>query len=224
MSDTIVPPAIIIWRSATGSRFAVRCSKIMIVVPCFALSSSRMPARFCAAAASIPENGSSSTRMDGRRATTEAIATRWRSPQERPLVDRQRRWLIQRSLAVSPILVRISWSGRFWISRPNAISLSTSPVTSWYAGSWNTIPTYRAKSGVIVLSGVHPADDHVPLHRAFCCMGDKPVQAAGERGLPGTALTGDKDTFAGPDCEIDMAQGSDLPSRQGSGYRNRGPG
>ncbi len=99
----------------------------------------------------------------GLMASTLARATFCFSPPDSWGMKRSRNVVRPKYSAYSPMRLPISSRGSARFSRPKAISFSTLVMTSWFSGSWNTIPTTPASLAGGVLRVSSPSTVTRPL-------------------------------------------------------------
>ena len=127
-------------REVSCRNLPIRCSITMTVLP-LRLTSDRAWRTLSTASQSRSPYGSSRSKTEGFRQSTDAIATRRFSPPDRVAGERSRRSSNFNVREISWIRLSISTPDKPRLSKPKAISSSTVLLKSWASAFCSTRPT-----------------------------------------------------------------------------------
>ncbi len=202
-SRTMRPSSIITTRSAIASARSTRCSE-RTTAHCACSTAARNAS---APSASSWEVGSSSSRSCGRSASADARQTRCSSPPESSTVRRLARCEAPTSSRATATCGQISSGATAMFSRPNATSLSTRVITTWFSGSWKTDETMPASSAGPCDRVSRPPTSTSPGEAATVEVRHEPRQCPQERGLAAARGTEQRHHLARMQLERDVAHG-----------------
>ncbi len=178
------PPRTATIRSATARVRSARCSLITTAAPPSRASARSVAISAAAAASSSWEVGSSSSTSRGPGASTDARATRWRSPPDSDAMARPRRCSAPAISSAVSTRAGIAAGSSPAFSRPNATSRSTDAEHRLALGILEDHPRQPADARGVGVHGVVPGDGHRSGEPPAVEVGHQAAERTQQRRLP----------------------------------------